>query len=85
MSVSFVLFMSAITVAAFLFFITRLMKVKYVIKFALLIDVVFSVLMLCGSGGTATGLAVAITAGLMLSITLWVAKRLTNAVAKARA
>jgi len=78
MTVGFILFMASITVAAFIFILLRVMPWRWIIKMALPIDVVFSVLMLCGGAGSATGLAVAITAGLMLSVVLYVAKRTYN-------
>jgi hypothetical protein len=79
MSVASILFLSCATVAAFLFLMIRIMPWRYIVRFAVPIDIGFSVLAFFGFGGTLTGLCVAICSGLILAIVLTVAKRVSGA------
>lgn len=74
-----IIFLSFVTVAAFLFLMLRLMRWRTLMRHAVKVDVLFTLIALMGSMGTITGLAVAITSGLLLAIFLTCAKAITKA------
>jgi len=78
MTISAILFMSCITVAAFLFFLARIMRWSTILRFSIPIDVTFSVIALTMSMGTWSGMAVAITSGLLLAVVLTVCKKVAQ-------
>ena len=63
-----IIFLSCVTVAAFLFLLLRIMRWRTIMRHAVKIDVLFTIAALFGSMGTITGMAVAITSGLLLAI-----------------
>lgn len=78
MTVGGIVFLSCVTVAAFLFLLLRIMSFKRLLRWAIPIDVAFSIIALFAFGGTWTGTAVAITSGLILAIFLTVCRSVSK-------
>lgn len=68
--------LAAVTVAAVLVTLNRVIKLKKLLGLATLIDVLFSVLMLIVFAGTLGGTLVAISAGLLMAVTLSVLRKI---------
>jgi len=66
--------LAAVTVAATLITLSRVIGVHRLLGYATLIDVAFSILMIWVFAGTLGGTLVAITAGLMMAIVLSTAR-----------
>jgi hypothetical protein len=84
MTVASILFLSLITVTAFVFFLLRIMSWGTMLRFAIPIDVIFSALSLFAFGGTWSGTSVAITSGLILAVFLTLARKLEKVSRKPR-
>lgn len=68
--------LAAVTVAATLVTLSRVISLHKILGYATLIDVLFSIMMLYVFAGTLGGTLVAISAGLIMAVTLTVARRL---------
>lgn len=68
--------LAAVTVAAVLVTLNRVIKLKKLLGLATLIDILFSVLMLIVFAGTLGGTLVAISAGLLMAVTLSVLRKI---------
>ena len=68
--------LAAVTVAATLITLARIMDIRKLLGFAVIIDVVFSILMFFIFAGTLGGTLVAVVSGLFMALTLTVARRL---------
>ncbi len=70
-----ILILSAIAAAGVLFIIFKLGNIKRILAFDAIIDIAVTTLLCLGMAGTFTGIMIGLTAGTMISITLFVMKR----------
>lgn len=82
-SLTMIFLMSLCCVAAFLVMLIRTVGVRWVLKYATVIDVIFTVVMCIALAGTLTGVLIGILAGLVLTgaltITKWAYSQMDNA------
>ncbi len=71
---STIIFLSCMSVAGTLFALLRVMHWRAIIKRAVAIDVLFTIAMVIAGSGTVQGMAVAVTAAVIMSVVLWVGK-----------
>lgn len=84
-SMTFVFFMAACTVAAFLVVSLRVVTLDVMLRYSVVIDVVFTMLVALAFMGTLTGMLVAVVSGLMLSMYFTAMKWITGKAAKVKA
>jgi len=70
-----VIFLSVMTVSGLLFLLKRIMSWRLLLRLAVPIDIIFSIGMLMVGSGSLTGMAVAVTSAVLLSLVLWILKR----------
>lgn len=80
MSLSFIIIAAVATVAATFITAARVLSFKTMAKYATVIDIVFTIVMLLMFAGTLTGMLVAILSGLLMAICLSALKVTTKPV-----
>jgi len=78
MSIMFILLAAGATVAATIITASRIVSWRWMAKYATLIDVLFTVLLLIVFAGTLTGMLIAVLAGLFMAIVLTALRCLTR-------
>lgn len=76
-----VITMSAVSVAAFLVTLSRVVGWRLILKHATIVDVVFTIGIGVAFMGTLTGMLVAVLGGLLMALTLTCIKRVVNVAA----
>jgi fructose-1,6-bisphosphatase/sedoheptulose 1,7-bisphosphatase-like protein len=74
-----ILVLASIAAAGILFIVFKMGKIRRVLAFDVLVDVTATTLLCLGMAGTFTGIMIGLTAGTIISVTLFVMKKVLGA------
>jgi fructose-1,6-bisphosphatase/sedoheptulose 1,7-bisphosphatase-like protein len=74
-----ILILASIAAAGILFIVFKFGRIRRVLAFDILVDVVATTLLCLGMAGTFTGIMIGLTAGTIISVTLFMMKKVLGA------